>query len=96
MPHQLLLGADALEKHHQLQIEEHDGVNRGATTACIGLMHELAHNGEVKCSLQVAIEVVVRHQFFQRHMEQRDKVSLLGSHHERRLSCAKTGNEEDP
>ncbi len=47
MTHQEPLRADALEKHDELQLEEDDGIDRRATTTCIGLLHEFAYKGEV-------------------------------------------------
>jgi hypothetical protein len=41
--------------------EEHDGVNRRATTVRIGLVHELPDKGEIKCPVEMAIEVIIRH-----------------------------------
>jgi hypothetical protein len=65
MTHQEPLRADALEKHDELQLEEDDGIDRRAATACIGLVHKLADKRKIKCSLQTAIEVVCRNQVFQ-------------------------------
>src|SRR5207302_3430244 len=42
-----------LKKHNELQLEEHHWVNGGTPFAGIGLVHELAHKGEIKCSLQM-------------------------------------------
>src|SRR5216683_123906 len=61
MVHQLPFRTYTLEKHHQLQFEKHNGINRRTTTACIGLLNKLTHKGEVECSLQVSIEVILGH-----------------------------------
>src|SRR6266446_1178148 len=64
VPHQLPFGAYPLEEHHELQLEEDDGINRGTTTTCIGLMHKLADKRKIKCPLQATVEVVLRNQLF--------------------------------
>jgi len=51
MTHQEPLRADALEKHDELQLEEDDGIDRRAATACIGLLHKVTHEGEIKRAL---------------------------------------------
>ena len=64
MPHQLPSGSYPLKKHDELQLEEDDRINRGATSTSIRLLHELPHKGEVECALQVPIEMIVRDQAF--------------------------------
>src|SRR6266516_3155872 len=86
MSHEEALGADVLKKHDQLQFEEDNGVNRGTTFACIGLLHELSHKRQIECSLQMAIEVIRRNQVLKGHIDERGKVPLLASHHGRSLS----------
>ena len=44
-------------------------------------MHELTHKREIECPLQMAIEVILRHQLFQRDMDEWGKVPLFASHH---------------
>src|SRR5258708_28507364 len=61
MAHQLPFGTNSLKEPDQLQLEEHDGINGGAATACIGLLHEIAYKREVEGALQVTIEVILRH-----------------------------------
>jgi hypothetical protein len=46
MPHQLAFGTNALEKHHELQLEEDHWIYRRTTTMCIGLLHELTRHPE--------------------------------------------------
>src|SRR6266567_326838 len=65
MAHQEPLRAYPFKKHHQLQFEEHDRVDGGATATSIGLLHEFPHNREVKCPLKVTVEMILRYQFFQ-------------------------------
>ena len=38
--------------------------NGGTPTTGIGLLHQLTHQGEIECVLQVPIEVILRHQLF--------------------------------
>ena len=61
MLHQEPFGADIFKEHDQLQFEEHDRINGGATTTCIALMHKLPHKREVKGSFEMAIEVICWH-----------------------------------
>ena len=49
------------KKHDELQFEEHDGVNRGAASTRVGLLHELPHEREIKGVLQVPVEVILRY-----------------------------------
>jgi hypothetical protein len=59
MAHQLPSGSNAFEKHHQLQFEEDQRINRRSAATCIALLYELAHKREIECSLEVAIEVIL-------------------------------------
>ena len=43
---ELPLGADALEEHDQLQLEEHDRVNTRAAERRIAVGHQVAHEAE--------------------------------------------------
>ena len=61
MPHQLPFRTDALEKHHELELKEDDGIDGWTTTACIGLLHKLPHKREVERPLQVTVKVILRH-----------------------------------
>src|SRR5207247_1606882 len=56
MPHELPFGAYSLEEHHELQFEEDNGINRGTTTACIGLLHKPPDKRKIKRSFEMAIE----------------------------------------
>jgi hypothetical protein len=53
------------KEHHQLEFEEDHWINRRTPFACIGLVHELVHEGEIKRSLHMTVEVILRYQFFQ-------------------------------
>src|SRR3989442_10107618 len=88
MSHELSFRANALEKHDELELKEDDGVNGGTPTTSIGLLHKLAHKRQVTCSLQVAIEVILWHQLFQRHIDERGKGSLFHAHHNGNLSSS--------
>src|SRR5260370_28630345 len=81
MAHQLAFRAYPLKKHDELQFEEHHRLNGRTTTVCIGLMHQLAHTREIKRSLQMAIEVIPRHQVLKGYIDERHKVPLFSSHH---------------
>jgi len=85
-PQQLAFATKPFKEHHQLQFEEDDGVNRGASSSCIGLRNELAHKRQIKCSLHMALEVIVGNQLLEGDIDERGKGALLHSHHSHRLS----------
>ena len=43
LAHQLAPGANPFKKHHQLELEEDDGIDRWSSTTRIGLLYELTH-----------------------------------------------------
>src|SRR5713226_4895077 len=88
MTHQEPLRADALEKHDELQLEEDDGIDGRAATACIGLLHKLADKRKIKCPLQATVEVVLRNQLFQGNIDEWSKAPLLLAHHGGGLSLS--------
>ena len=60
---QLTLGADPLEEHDQLEAEEDHRIDGGAPdTGDVAVPHQLAREAEVEDAVQVAVEVVGRHQ----------------------------------
>jgi hypothetical protein len=59
MPHQLPSGSYPFKKQHELQLEEHDGVNGRTTFPCISLFHELADKVEIKCTLHMTVKVIL-------------------------------------
>jgi len=88
MAHQQPFRANTLKKHHQLQFEEDDGVNRGTTTTCIGFLDERTHKREIKRFFQMPVEVILWNQRFQGHIDERSKLPLFHSHHRDSLSPA--------
>src|SRR5712692_3235283 len=62
--HQVSFRANPIKEHHQLQLKEHDRIDRGAATACVGLLSQRAHKGEIKGPFQVTIEMILGHQLF--------------------------------
>jgi hypothetical protein len=80
------VGAYPFKEHDELQFEKDDGIDRRATTTCVGFMHELTYKREVECSLQVTVKVILRHQFFQGHIDERGKMPFFRSHHGSSLS----------
>jgi hypothetical protein len=63
--HQAPLGAEALEEHDELELEEHDRVDRRPAAFRIAVRHPLAHKRKVEGSVEVPVEMVGRHQAFQ-------------------------------
>ena len=61
MSHEQAFGAKIFKEHHELQLKEHDRVNRWATSACIGLLHKLPDEREIEDAFKMTIEVVLRH-----------------------------------
>jgi hypothetical protein len=64
--HQLALAAQPLEEQDQLELEEHDRVEARSLGARVAVADQLAHEAQVERRLQVAVEVVRRHQVVQR------------------------------
>ncbi len=60
------LGADPLEDHHQLQLEEDDRVDGGPTTLGIQLSRPITDEAQVELGLQVPVEVGLGNECFQR------------------------------
>ena len=63
---ELALGADALEEHHQLQLEEDDRVDGGPAPLGVELPRPVADEAQVELGFQVAVEVVDRDEVLQR------------------------------
>src|SRR6266567_59750 len=81
MAHQLPFGTNALKEHDRLQFEKDHRINRGTPLAPIGRLYELTYKREIKRSLQMAIEVILRHQVLKRHIDEWGKAPLFLSHH---------------
>jgi hypothetical protein len=88
MPHELTFGTNALEEHHELQLEEHHRINGGTTLVRIGLVHECSYKRQIKYSLQVPLEVILGHQLFYRNRDERGTISLFHSQHRGSLSLS--------
>jgi hypothetical protein len=59
---EVAFGANTFEEHYQLQLEEDDWINAGASTWGIALVDKLPDKGQIEDALQLAVEVVCRHQ----------------------------------
>jgi hypothetical protein len=57
-PHELAFGAQILEEHHQLQLEEDDRVNRRPAALSVERLYQLPHKREVEPSLKAPVEVL--------------------------------------
>ena len=75
---QLALGADPLEEHDQLQLEEDDRVDAGPAPLGVQLPRPLADEAEVELRLQVAVEVVPRDEVLQRDGDRLVEAAGLG------------------
>ena len=64
--HQLALGANTFEKHHQLELEEDDGIDGRTTAAGVAIGGEIADKRKIKDAMKVPIEVILRHIGFDR------------------------------
>jgi hypothetical protein len=81
-PHELAFGADPFQEHHQLEPKEDDGINgRAAIAFCVAAAHELTHEGEIDRAVQVAVEVVGRHQVLQGQRRDRRNSTVFPAHH---------------
>src|SRR5581483_6942812 len=64
LEHELAFGANALKKHHQLQLKKDNRVNRRTTQVCIGLLDKRPYKREIQLLLQMPIEIVLWDEFF--------------------------------
>jgi hypothetical protein len=62
---ELTLRPNALEEHHELQLEEHDRIDAGSAPLGIEPPRPLPHEAEIELRLQVPVEVVLRDQAFE-------------------------------
>jgi hypothetical protein len=58
--------ADALKEHHQLQLEEDDGVDAGSPTFGVELSRPVADKAQVQRCFEMAVEVVLGEKVLQR------------------------------
>jgi len=56
---QLAFGADALKEHHEMQLEEDDGIDRRTAPAGVAIRDEITDEKEVEGTLEVAVEMIV-------------------------------------
>ena len=63
---QLALGADALEEHDQLELEEDDRVDTGAAALGVEVLDPFADEAQVELRIEVAVEVAPWNQVLQR------------------------------
>jgi hypothetical protein len=80
-PDQFPLGADPLEKHHQLEFEEDLRIDGRSPTFLIGTADQVTDEVQVELGLEVPIEVVGRHQILDGAIAERNEGSCLGAHH---------------
>jgi hypothetical protein len=80
-PHQLALRANALKEHYQLEFEEDHGVDAGPSSRRVVGRHQLPHEAQVEDPLQMAVDVVVRHQLLQTQVFHWREHSRLNPHH---------------
>jgi hypothetical protein len=63
--HQLPLRADTLEKHNELQFEEHHRIDARSAKGLVEMPHQVAHEGQIEPGFDLAIKVIFRHERFQ-------------------------------
>lgn len=71
--------ADTLEELDQMELEEDDGVNRGAAEGGVALTHQISDKAQVKRALQMPVEMVGGHQVVERDAFLRGKDSSFDS-----------------
>src|SRR5918993_4845291 len=69
--------ADALEEHHQVQLEKDDRVDGGTAPIRIEILRPLANEAQIKLGLQVTVEVVGRDEGFERYGDRLVKAAGL-------------------
>ena len=75
---ELALGADALEEHDQLQLEEDDRVDAGPAPLGVQLPRPVADEAQVELGFQVAVEVVPGNEVLQRDGDRLVEAAGLG------------------
>src|SRR5258708_13385681 len=80
--HEQALGADIFKEHDQLQLEEHDWVNRRSSGSSIALANQIVYKREVQNFLQMAVKMVLGNQLLQGHRYQWGKRPLFQTHHD--------------
>ncbi len=79
--HQLPLASQSLEEKNKLEFKEDYRVDTRAARGSVAILDHIPHKREVKSLLQVAVEVVLRDEFFERKIGQWGEVTELGTHH---------------
>jgi hypothetical protein len=74
---ELSLGANPLEEHHQLELEEDDRIDTGPAPVGVEFARPLADKRQVELRLQVAIVVVLGNELLERDSDRRIKVAGL-------------------
>src|SRR6266702_5771370 len=82
LAHEQALGADIFKEHDQLQLEEHDWVNRRSSGSSIALANQIVDKREVQNFEQMAVKMVLGNQFLQRYRDLRGKRPLFQTHHD--------------
>jgi hypothetical protein len=54
--------ADAFEKHDKLELEKDHWIHARSSTRSIAVVHEVADKREIEHPIQMAVEVIGRHQ----------------------------------
>src|SRR5262245_13733270 len=67
--HQLPFGANALEEHDELELEEDHWIDGRPPGGLVVAADELAHEAEVQLGLKVPIEVITRNQGLERDQD---------------------------
>src|SRR5436309_1042955 len=76
--HGLAFGTDALEEHHQLELEEDRRIDGGTTTGCIAISDPLTDEGEVEGGIEMAVEVISGNEPFEGDQDGAIQVALFG------------------
>jgi hypothetical protein len=66
--HELPLGADVLEEHDELELEEDDRVHRRPAAVRVERPHQLPDERKVEPGLQATVEVVLRDEVLKREV----------------------------
>jgi hypothetical protein len=79
---QRALGADALEEHDQLQLEEDDRIDRRPAAFSVQLPRPVPDEAKIQLRLQVLVDVVGRDQLFERDGDRLvEATRLCGAEH---------------
>src|SRR5918995_556019 len=79
--HQLPFASQSFKEKNKLELEKYYRIDAGATCGGVALFNQIPHKREIEGLFQIAVEVVLRYEFFERKIGQWSEVADLLAHH---------------